>query len=222
MQLYYSWVSPACRSVLLAAKHYGVELQLTEFNLNEKEHLKDKDFLAINPQHCVPTIKDGDFVLWESRAILQYLANSYEKSGDKSYPKDPKARALVDKMLFTDMALYASMAAAVYPVITGETKVIDSKKLEKVLENLTKLDSSLASSGDYVAGKNITIADFALVATISVVGQLPKVEMANYKNLSTWFQRCKSSMAGYEEANGQYVEKAKAMLQQRMAGVTIQ
>lgn len=40
------------------------------------EHMAP-EFVAVNPAHCVPTIRDGDVVLWESRAICQYLCNKY-------------------------------------------------------------------------------------------------------------------------------------------------
>lgn len=56
---------------------------------------REPDYLAMNPNGLVPTIRDGDFVLWESHAIIRYLAAQY---GDASmWPQSPVLRAETDR-----------------------------------------------------------------------------------------------------------------------------
>lgn len=62
-------------------------------------------YLKLNPAHEVPVLVEDDFVLTESRAILQYLANS-RKPGSDLYPTEPRARARVDQRLSYDSALF--------------------------------------------------------------------------------------------------------------------
>lgn len=78
-------------------------------NLWKKEQL-DADFVKINPQHCVPTIDHGGFVLWESRAIATYLADVKYPNGNALYPKDVQKRAVVNQRLQFD-------AGVLYPRI---------------------------------------------------------------------------------------------------------
>ena len=59
----------------------------------------------MNPQHTVPTLKDGDFIMNESRAAATYLIGKYGKD-DKLYPKDLKTRAMVDQRLYFDMGTF--------------------------------------------------------------------------------------------------------------------
>lgn len=100
VKLYHFPVSGPSRGALLAARAIGVPIQIEIVDLFKKEHLND-NFLKLNPQHCVPTLDDGGFILWESRAIARYLADKYGKD-DQLYPKDLKRRAVINQRLDFD------------------------------------------------------------------------------------------------------------------------
>ena len=64
ISMYYLPTSPASRAVLLTAKAINLDLNLIYVNSTGGETRKP-EFLAINPQHCLPTLVDKGFVLWE-------------------------------------------------------------------------------------------------------------------------------------------------------------
>ncbi len=58
----------------------------------QKQEQSQPAFLRMNPNHRVPVLEDGDFYLWESRAIMQYLAD--KTPGQSLYPSDVRTRAM--------------------------------------------------------------------------------------------------------------------------------
>lgn len=92
-------------------KYLELDAEVIALNFLQKENLTPF-YLKLNPTHQVPVLVDGDFVLTESRAILQYLANS-RKPGSDIYPTEPKARARVDQRLNFDNELFVRNSAVI-------------------------------------------------------------------------------------------------------------
>lgn len=184
--------------------------------------------LQINPQHTVPTLVDNGFALWESRAIITYLADQYGKN-DSLYPKDPKKRAAVNQKLYFDIGtLYARFGDyyvskfhctyyyysietffSQYPVIFGGASY-DPAKLTKIEEAFKFFDTFLEGQ-EYAAGNELTVADLSLVATVSTFDVLG-FDLSPYKNVSRWYQKVKATAPGYEEANGKNVQLFKQLV----------
>nr|AFJ75818.1 glutathione s-transferase D2 [Sogatella furcifera] len=197
IDLYYVPGSAPCRNVLLAAKAVGVDLNLKLTDLKSGQHLTP-EFIKLNPQHNVPTLDDNGFVLNESRAIMTYLADQYGKD-DSLYPKDPKKRAKVNQRLYFDMGtLYQSFGDAYYPHMFGGAPLEEEKK-KKLGDALVFLDGFLEKS-PFVAGENLTLADLAIVASISTI-EAVEYDLSPYKNINSWYAKVKAAAPGYKEAN---------------------
>ena len=96
--------SAPCRMVEMTAEVLGLEYEFKVVDLQAGDNMKP-EYLALNPQHNIPCVKDGDFVGNESRAVAVYLASKYGKD-DSLYPKDLDTRYKVDQRLFFDMGTF--------------------------------------------------------------------------------------------------------------------
>ena len=83
-------MSPNTKRALLGLEEVSAHYQLVPVDLMAGEHRR-AEYLALNPTGRVPVLVDGDFVLWESNAILQYLASSHpeKKLGGESAREAP-------------------------------------------------------------------------------------------------------------------------------------
>ncbi|XP_017845784.1 glutathione S-transferase D7 [Drosophila busckii] len=216
--LYYLPPSPPCRSILLLAKMLALDFELKIVNILEGEQLKP-DFVAMNPQHCLPTMDDQGLVLWESRAILSYLVAAYGKT-DELYPKDIRVRALIDQRLQFDLGtLYQRLTDYYFPTMFIGAP-LDEGKRAKLSEAVGWLNVILEGR-QFAAAEHFTIADLTLLVTISQLEAFD-FELKPYKHVRQWLERCKEHMLpyDYEELNGSKAVMLADMFRAKMNQAT--
>ncbi|XP_014479141.1 PREDICTED: glutathione S-transferase 1, isoform C-like [Dinoponera quadriceps] len=208
IDLYHLPGSAPCRAVRLAAAAVGVDLNLKLTDLMAGDQMKP-EFLKMNPQHTIPTMDDNGFYLWESRAIMTYLANKYGKN-DSLYPKDPQKRAVVDQRLYFDMStLYQSFSDYYYPYIFAGVKQ-DQAKYDKIEKALSLLDKILENE-NYVAGKTLTLADLTLAVTVSTM-KVVDHDISKYGNILKWYARIEAEAPKYKEIQEEGLKSFKDLV----------
>ncbi|XP_076165358.1 glutathione S-transferase 1-1-like isoform X2 [Ptiloglossa arizonensis] len=199
--------SPPCRAVALTAAALGVPMNFKQVDLLAGAHLKP-EFVKLNPQHTIPTIDDNGFRLWESRAIMTYLVEQYGKD-DSLYPKDPKKRAIVNQRLYFDACtLYKALADYYFPMLFAKAPK-DKVKYECIGTALGFFETFLEGE-NYIAGKNLTLADLTLAVTMSTYEAL-SYDFSSYKNINRWYAKIKSEATNYDECNSKGVKIFKEM-----------
>jgi len=202
MDLYGTPISAPCRMVQMTADVLGLKYNYKPINLMTGEQLQPA-YLAINPQHTVPSLVDGDLILNESRAIITYLINQYAPDS-ALLPKDAKARALIEQMLFFDQGTFysATIGNCVYPILleTGAVTEASKKRFGEVMGFV----EDFVKGGKFIAGTDhLTIADISCLATMSTVDACGLFDSAKYPNVSAWYKKCKSKIPNYEKMCGE-------------------
>ncbi|KAF2880917.1 hypothetical protein ILUMI_25246 [Ignelater luminosus] len=201
IDLYYTPWSPNCRAVQLTAKLLGIDINLKRLQVSKKEQLTS-EFIKINPQHTVPTLVDNEFVIWESYAIITYLAEQYGKDASL-YPTDPKQRALVNQKFYFDMGtLYHRFAEYYYPMVFKKTDSDPEKKAK--FEEAANILEYFLEGHEFVVGNNMTLADISLAATIATFDALD-FNFTPYKNITQWYGKMKNLLPGFDEISGKDV-----------------
>ncbi|CAG9857918.1 unnamed protein product [Phyllotreta striolata] len=183
-KLYGDARSPCVRAVLLTVKALNIDVEYVKMDLGKKEHLTD-EYLKLNPRHTVPTLEDNGFVVWDSHAIMIYLASKYGKN-NPIYPDDEQKRAVINQMLFFETGdIFSAHRHISYPIIykgVKQTPVICTEELEK---GYKYLDELLALS-KFVAGDEMTIADFSIWTTLYNSQIWIPLDAGKYPNLGRW------------------------------------
>ncbi|MGN7123583.1 glutathione S-transferase family protein [Methylorubrum thiocyanatum] len=149
----------------------------------------DASYRALNPNGLVPTLEEDGFVLWESNAILRYLAHAH--GGPLALPEAPRARALIDQWLdWQATAFTPAMRDAFLQLVRVAPEKRDPRVVEASRANSERcaalLDRHLADT-PFVAGETFSIADIAVGLAAHRWFQLP-LEREERPNIRRWLE----------------------------------
>ena len=154
--------------------------------------LDEPAFLAMNPNGKIPTLVDGTFTLWESNAILRYLAMEYGPSS-LLYPTDPKVRVLIERWL--DWSI-GTLAPAERPVFTTLVRTSAEKRdmaklaadLDGVAAHWKLLDRHLQGRF-FLENERFSLADIVIGSFARRWFGLDGIARPPLPNLERWYQR---------------------------------
>ena len=194
MKLYSFPYSSNARKARMAALLLGIDLELVTVDLGKGDQRKP-EYLAINPMGRVPALDDNGFMLWESNAIMAYLAD--KKPGNTLYPAAAQPRADVNRWLFWAANHWSpAVAALVFENLLkarfnlGAPEPVQVKRQEDSVRTFgSVLDAHLAKR-QWVCGSAITIADLAIAAILMWTGPA-KFPVQSFGHVQSWFARVK-------------------------------
>jgi glutathione S-transferase len=149
---------------------------------------QDAAYLKLNPNGKVPTLVDGDTVIWESNTILRYLAAKHKK--ETLYPSELAARTEVERWMDWLLASLNTPYVAVFKEAKkapGERVASWAADSQELAAQLQLLDAHLARQ-PYLAGKEMSIADVALGPIVARCLDFP-IERPDLPNLKAWRER---------------------------------
>jgi glutathione S-transferase len=180
VKLYARRTSSNCQKVLWFLGELGLDYEFVATG-GDAGGLDTPEYLAINPNHMVPTLLDGDLAVWESHAILRYLAAAHAPA--RYWPEDPAERSWIDRWMdWSQAQLDPSFMALFWGYWrTPEAERDDGMNrthLARCRRYMKTLDHALSESA-YLAGDQLSLADIpagALMyryANLDVTDDLP-------------------------------------------------
>ena len=196
-KLYLHPYSQHSRRVVSLLEEAGLEYEPILVDLLNGEHTSVQ-FLAINPNHQVPTLVDGDIRLHESNAILRYLCAKHALTD--WYPEDLPARASVEQWLDWAQCRFGPAVIDIVfnRVILGDKgdQAAIARGLKQMVELSDILEQHLEEKA-FLAGDRPTIADLALASNLFQLGLAN--EVPDSKNIQGWYGRV-SALEGFRKS----------------------
>ena len=189
MKLYY-FQTPTSRKACAVAKHLGFkpEYQLVDLSKGAQHA---PEFLKVNPNGRAPALDDDGRIIWESNAIMCYLA---EKAGSDLFPRDERLLEVIRWLSF-DLAHFSRFTGLLFfeRLIRAQANMgqPDERAIEEALgffrRNAAVLEQHLAGRA-YVVGNGLTVVDFALAAFLPHAKDAG-IPLSEFPNVERWHNK---------------------------------
>lgn len=187
MKLYTFPASPNSLKVTATAYQVGVDLDLVMVDLGKREQLKP-EFGELNPNRKIPTLVDGNFVLWESTAIMFYLA----EKGGAMIPSDMHERMRMHQWISWNLAhmgpacgtlLFERVVKGLLGL--GEPDAAAIKQGEGNFHRFAQVLNGHLKGREYLVGDSSSLADYHVVAQF-VHSKAAEYPLAEYAEVGRW------------------------------------
>ena len=185
--------STCSRTVIATLEEVGAQYDIKTIDIMTGEH-KAADYIAkYQPFGQIPALVDGDYILFESRAIARYVAS--KANAEELYPTDLKARGLVDAWLSVNQSNSGPIVDIVgeffFGPFLGATP--DETKRAPLTEKLNGLFDVLEkqlTKSKFLAGDHFTLADLSFLAYTTYLLQAKGFEapFEGHKHVKAWWE----------------------------------
>ncbi len=183
------------QKVLWTCEEVGVPFERVEAG-GRFSDLRTEAFLALNPNGRIPVLEDGGFVLWESNAIVRYVAATH--GAGRLYPTDTRARADAERWMDWQLTdILPAMRVLFFQLVRARADEKDPAAVESsriaAAAAWGLVDAHLAGRR-FLAGKDLTIADIPLGTFLHRWTALP-IERPHLPALAAWHARLRARPA---------------------------
>ena len=197
IRLYHVALSPFCRKVRLVLAEKKVEVELVE----ERYWERDPDFLRRNPAGKVPVLRHGSQFMTESQAICEFLEEVH--ADPPLMPKTPEERYEVRRLCgwFDDKFHHEVTVNLLYERVnkkimkTGYPESRNVKAGAKAIKYHLDYMTWLLDQRRWLAGDQISLADFAAAAHLSSLDYISDVDWTRSAVVKDWYAKIKSRPA---------------------------
>lgn len=212
LKIYGADLSSPANKIRMTANLLGLEYEYIQVNIRGGEN-RTKEYLAMHPAGKVPVINDDGFILFESDAIIKYLAVS-EMS--PLYPDDIKQRAVIDQWMdFVSIHVGGAMGRVLFNrVFASFAKVpADERSLSDGIKFLGRflpvIDQQLSKT-KYLRGDRVSLADVAFLATIDPA-EVAGIDLLPYEHIVKWRDELKRKDF-YTKCHASYDDAVKSAM----------
>ncbi len=194
-------MSPNTKRARLGLEEAGVPYTFHDVDLMAGAQ-KQPPYMALNPTARVPAMVDGDYKLWESNAIIEYVA---DLAKDKRLgPETAKERGDIAKWMFMGAAHLSPNIARIF---AHTIRLPEEKRLPQLVTEgraevdrcLGPLDAALAGK-TWLVGERLTITDISLAPPLTAAAML-QIDLSRFSNVTAWLARL-TSRDTWKRVNG--------------------